>query len=261
MSLIRHGFWPRRLFDSDPWFRAPNLGFGPSSLDLFDPFDDLDRHFARNFTWLDTPDFIRHHRPLLSRVPSKHRITVDCSGFNPKSIKTEIRDNKIVVSGSDGDKRHGEDYSIKEFKKTYDIPPNADTEKLVSFLTPGGRLVIEIPLKGFSKSNEDLFPRIVDGENGIKNLSMKFALPSNIDPAKINVTCKDHELVIQAEENLDKTDSNSHTYFYRRTTLPENADLNTLKCVYDNNQVSVTAKINHDSTRAIPIEVRNQIKN
>lgn len=43
MSLIQHSFFPRSLFDVDPWFQPRNLGLGyPSStLDVFDPFDEL----------------------------------------------------------------------------------------------------------------------------------------------------------------------------------------------------------------------------
>ncbi|CAF1132482.1 unnamed protein product, partial [Brachionus calyciflorus] len=41
MSLIPHRF-PRSMFEMDFWSRPEHLGLGPSTLDLFDPFDELD---------------------------------------------------------------------------------------------------------------------------------------------------------------------------------------------------------------------------
>ena len=53
-------------------------------------------------------------------VPQKYRITVDCAGFSPNSIKTELKDDKksVVVSGKEDYKASKDDWSNKEFKKT-----------------------------------------------------------------------------------------------------------------------------------------------
>lgn len=267
MSLIQHRFLPRSMFDMDLWHSpAEMLGFGPSTLDLFDPFDELDNLIGRNFMWLSKPHFMDF--PLVPRVPEKYRITVDCRGYNPKSIKTELtKDNtKLIVSGREGENKNGEeDYSLREFRRTYNIPKNAETHKLVSFLTSNGQLVVEIPLKlDESLSKEEIshfYPRIVDGENGSKHVEMKLSIPENIEPSKIKVTCKDRDLIVQAEDKLEKPDGMSQIYYYRRSTMPENTNFDTLKCLYDKNNLSIKADLNSDfkeRQRVIPIQVGSE---
>ena len=119
MSLLSHSFFPRSMFDMDFW--NPSLA-GPSTLDLFDAFDDLDRMMSRNLIWLNEPETLRLSSPK-QPVSEKYRITLDCQGFNPNSIKTEIKDNnKLVVSASEGKPSATSDYSLREFRKTYDLP-------------------------------------------------------------------------------------------------------------------------------------------
>lgn len=119
MSLLSHSFFPRSMFDMDLW--NPSLA-GPSTLDLFDAFDDLDRMMSRNLIWLNEPETLRLSSPK-QPVSEKYRITLDCQGFNPNSIKTEIKDNnKLVVSASEGKPSATSDYSLREFRKTYDLP-------------------------------------------------------------------------------------------------------------------------------------------
>ncbi len=90
--------------------------FGQSTLYMFDPFDDLDRLMCKNLMWLNKPDQLK---VSILKVPNKYRINVDCSGYNPKSIKTEIKDDKLIVSGSEGEnQKDNDDFSIKQFKKT-----------------------------------------------------------------------------------------------------------------------------------------------
>lgn len=182
MSLTPFGFIPsipRSMFDMDLWHRPigmdlmrRSLDFGPSTLDLFDPFDELDQMVSRNLMWLSRPDFMRPIFPV--KVPQKYRITLDCSGYTPQSIKTEISGNRIHVSGREEEKISGENYSIKEFKKSYDLPINAETDKMASFMTSNGQLVIEIPLKSPEPLNlfdEDFFPKVSD--DGKLNFSIE----------------------------------------------------------------------------------------
>jgi HSP20 family molecular chaperone IbpA len=147
MALIQHTYFPRSLFDTDYWFRPLDVGlnsFGPTTLDIFDPFDDLDRMLGRNLKWLALPEeFIK---PLQPRVPRKYRIKVDCRGFKPDSIKTEIQENKLIVSGDEGEKKDKEDFTVKQFRRTYELPKHAQTDKMVSFMTSNGNLIVEIPL-------------------------------------------------------------------------------------------------------------------
>lgn len=71
-------------------FDQPLSLLGPSSLDLFDPFDEIDRRLSRNVSWLSQPSLL----PALDvspLVPEKHRITVNCPGISEDNIKTEVK--------------------------------------------------------------------------------------------------------------------------------------------------------------------------
>lgn len=259
MSLIRHGFLPRSMYEMDNWFRP--------TLDVFDPFDDFDRMLCKNLEWLTVPTFMQplvQHRP---KIPNKYRITVDCHGYNPKSLKTEFKDGKLVVSGRE-EQRHDEsgDYSTKEFKKSFKLPENAEHEKLASFVA-GHHLVIEVPLKleeqAESEEEEDLFPRVIE-KDGKKSIKMKCDVPKGIDPAKLSVTCKDRDLIIKAEDKQENPDHYSQVYYYKRCTLPENTDFNALKCLFENNKLSIEAPIVPalaSNQRQIPIEGNINKKN
>ena len=149
------------------------------------------------------------------------------------------------------------------------MPETVETEKMVSFLTSNGQLIVEMPLKEPERKSETReegpFPKIVEGENGQKSVSVQLSLPKNIDPSKISVTCKDRDLIVKAENKDEKQDSYSQTFYYQRTTLPDSTDFNNLKCTFDNNQLSIQAPLHtelKDSARTIPIEFANnsQIK-
>lgn len=225
---------------------------------------------SRNLFWLDTPDILRTIVPVVPKVPNKYRVTADIKGFSPQSIKTEISDDKskLVICGKEGESKEAtdEDYNLREFRRSYKLPKNAETDKLVSFATPGGNLVVEIPLKEAEevkgKKPDDLFPRLVEGEGGEKQLAIEMSFPESIDPSKIKVTCKDRDLIIQAEDRQEKPDRYSQTSYYRRTTLPENTDFKSLKCKFENNRLSISAPVSSEpfGERSIPIETGQEEK-
>ena len=78
------------------------------------------------------------------------------------------------------EKRSKSNFSVREFKRTFDIPSQAEVDKLVSFLTKNGLLVIEVPLK--PDDQFDLLPRISDDG---KSVSYKFSVPDNFDISKL----------------------------------------------------------------------------
>jgi HSP20 family molecular chaperone IbpA len=253
--LISHSFLPRSMFNMDSWTRPVSIGFGPSSLDLFDPFDELDQMVGRNLNWLIKPTFFNQ------QLPEKFRVTLDCAGYKSESVKTEIKDGFLIVVGNEGEHKSNEndDYSVKQFKKTYKLPTNVETNKLASFMTSNGRLVIEIPLRNEeSNRSNDLFPKLSEDK---KSISMNLLLPKCTDPAKINVTCKDRQLIVKYEDKTEKDDNFSSIYFYKQVLLPENTQFNDLKCKYENNLLSITAPLNTDfkenQANSIPVEFKN----
>lgn len=90
MSVVPHPhtFFPRSQFDLGNWMNQ--------TLDHYDPFDQLDHMMGTNMHWLQRPSFLE---PMLTApiVPEKYRITVDCPGYDPKSITTEFKNGKLYV--------------------------------------------------------------------------------------------------------------------------------------------------------------------
>jgi HSP20 family molecular chaperone IbpA len=262
MSMIPFSILPRSMFNMNEWFKPMDtlVPFMPTTLDMFDPFDELDHAVARNMQWLNKPEFIKPFD--FPTVPQKYRITVDVCGYTPQSIKTEWKDGKLVVTGREEVKHEGEDFSIKEFKKTYELPTNAEPEKLVSFATSNGQLVIEVPLKemtGFM--NNELFPQVTDQIDGGKQVWFNCTLPQGVDPSKVHVTCKDRDVIIKVDDVKKKPDGISKMHFYKRSTMPPNTKFEDLKCTFDNgkNTLSIKAPIDmdyhpHHVHRSVPIE-------
>jgi HSP20 family molecular chaperone IbpA len=265
-SLISHSFMPRSMFNMDYWLEPLNTNdnLGLSTLDLFDPFDELDRMIGRNFNWLSTP-FNLEQQP---KVPKKYRVILDCFGYSPKSIQTEIKDSQLIVTGNEGNSANeNEDFQMKQFRKTYKLPANTENDKLVSFMTSNGKLVIEIPLKEDEKNQKialqekpkyDLFPRVSEDKT---NVSMNLSLPDNIDPSKLNFVCKDRQLIVKYQDKSESKDSYSDVYFYKQILMPENTDFSALKCVYDKNLLAISAPLKTDNKpieNTIPIEIRKK---
>lgn len=141
------------------------------------------------------------------------------------------------------------------FQKEFKIDTNSQERPL----NIESRL-IERPFKFESsllRFDEDEFPRVV--ENG-SSIEMNVAVPEDIDPSKINVTCKDGVLIIEAENKIERPNSVSRVEFYKRTTLPPNTDFKSLKChLKNNNRLSLQARLNSVDTRpvrSIPIEIK-----
>jgi len=270
MSLIPHSVFPRSSMDMDKWtadhhkwalHTTPHAL--PSTLEIFDPFDELDSMMGRNLQWLNKPEFISQ-LPKMPHVPQKYRITLDVAGYSPNSIKHELHGLRLTVTGKEdtSNKHEGDDFHVKSFKKTYTLPVLADTTKLVSFVTAHGQLVIEMPLKESElHKNEDLFPRITDTPTG-KQMSLTFGVPEKIHPSHVMVSIKDHDLVVKAEDTIEKPDSISKFFYYKRTTLPVNTVWAQLKCTYDDHRITVTAPLDMDWKlhKQVPIEYKQSIK-
>lgn len=261
MSLVPHTFFPRSMFDVDLWHRP--FEYGPRALDVFDPFDDLDMQLNSSIDWLTRPNFMRSPFEQPS-VPEKYRITVDCSGFDPRSIKTDIRGDKLIVSGNEGGspKSEDEDFTQRSFKKTFNVPKQADTDRMTSFMTNRGQLVVDIPYKmNDLLLADDAMPRVTKNADGREEVHLDLRLPESIDPAKVQVTAKDRDIIVKAEDKKQDDNGFSQFYYYRRSTMPQNTDMSGMKCVSDHNKLSITApataprgrELRHEG-KPIPIE-------
>lgn len=86
---------------------------------------------------------------------------------------------------------------------------------------------------------EDILPRIVDG----KHVEMRVQLPEPIDASKLKVNIKDNDVIIMVRDEREKWDSLSETFYYRRTTLPDNTDFKRLKCVLEGDHLCISAPL------------------
>ena len=205
---VKHETFPRSMYDMDTWFTP--------TLDIFDPFDPVDRMLSRNLEWITRPSFIEP-LPLIPLVPRKYRVTVDCAGYTPSQLKTDIVGGKLVVHGKEDTKTKAGDFSTKEFRKTFKLPDNVETEKMISFVTPLGQMVIEVPIKGETgHTMEDLFPKIVDVKEGGKRVELTCTVPTGVDPKKLEVTCKDRDVIIKGEDITEKPDGVTKFHYYKR---------------------------------------------
>ena len=255
MSLIQHRFYP----GSSDWGLRPEELYYPGlfELEFYDPFEDFEHFLDRNLRWLNRPERLREAKPQKAEPSKAHkfRVRVNCKGYNQNSVQTNIQDNYLIVTGKEGNRTEGTgDFSIKEFKKTFKLPDNVEKDKLASYLTPSGRLVVEIPLKETEQEEEEK-PKTVT-EAGVKKWVLKLNMPKNIDPKDIHVTCRERDVIVQVESNLEKKEPGSEVHFYKKFILPENCNLDALKCVYEQNKLEICAPIKDETGKERSIEVQ-----
>lgn len=95
----------------------------------------------------------------LNDSPRNHKLTVDVTGFRPDSVKAHVQNNKLIVTAKE-EERTGGDYSLRELRKTIDLPANADGQRLTSQVR-GGTLHIEVPLRSEQRQSNDCYQRYV----------------------------------------------------------------------------------------------------
>lgn len=219
-------------------------------LNAFDNNNNNDNGFA---LVLDEPMSLVSHllgQPIApKRPPPKYRIRVDLLGLSPKSVKTEISDDKskLIVNAKEGERKENddEDYYVRELRRTFKLPSNVDTDKMTSFVTRNGELLIDFPLKQEEekpKVAKRAEPEEAENEEKNKKVKLSFELPRNIDASKIKVTCRDRDVIVEvADQTHSQEGGTSQIYFYRRNTLPENANVDALKCLLENNTLTIEA--------------------
>lgn len=222
---------------------GPILEYGPNFHDwhnFYDPFDEIDLMAGNNLMWLHRPSLIRTY--VVPRQPEKYRVTVDITGFNANSVKTDVSGLKVYVYAREEQRIDSNNYNLKEFKKCYDLPANSEVEKLTSYVVGTEQLVIEVPLKEERVLAQELYLHPVVSEDK-KFVSMEFSFPEYLDPSKISVVCKDNDLIIRAEDRVGTYDKQSHFSYYKRVTMPENTDFRELKCKMDKNVLNIHAPL------------------
>ncbi|KAI0978682.1 hypothetical protein GJ496_005428 [Pomphorhynchus laevis] len=253
----------RSLFDFDNFFGK--------SLDFFDPFDrwdlSLNPHHVNSVNWIREPPHLSD-RPL-----NKFRVTLPATGYDKSDITTSISGNILTIHGRHSDHQDGNGYNAREFSRKFDLPRNIDESKMTSFLTGGGMLVVEMPfmveqqsrlqqsqttdmqLRSKSPSDfyrSDFLPHIVNDNNGLKKLEINVPLP-NYQPDEIQLTLKDHDLILKAESTKSDNLKYGRQYLYRQVTLPKETNTNMLSSTLEDGTLHIEAPL-LDSTTVIPIQ-------
>jgi len=175
------GRFPRHLFDFENFF-------GPS-LDLFDPFDETDLASHRMQTalqWLqDPPRLQRELCPVTGHKKRPHsdkfRVTLDVTGYRPEDLSVKVIGRKLYIDGKQ-DHREGEDFTLREMRKTYDLPENASFEHMTSFLTAKGTLVVEFPLITETKERDDHHHQLQQYGANVKEFNFDEFFKSAFEP-------------------------------------------------------------------------------
>jgi len=265
------GRFPRQLFDFENFF-------GPS-LDLFDPFDETDLASDRMqsaLQWLqDPPRLQRELCPVTGHKKRAHsdkfRVTLDVTGYKPEDLSVKVVGRKLFIDGKQ-EFRDGEDFSVKEMRKTYDVPENASFEHMTSFLTAKGTLVVEFPLITHTKERDDhhhqlqkyganvkefnfdeffksaFEPKISDDtEKKGKKIELSLDM-TGFRPDQIQIHLKDHDLIVQAESTASDKKHTARSYIYKAVTLPPNIDIEHMRSfLHDGKRLIITAPYHENS--------------
>ncbi|CAF2334795.1 unnamed protein product [Rotaria sp. Silwood2] len=272
------GRFPRQLFDFENF-----LGSSISpSLDLFDPFDEIDlasHRMQSALQWLqDPPRLQRELCPVTGHKKRAHtdkfRVTLDVTGYKPEDLSVKVVGRKLFIDGKQ-EFRDGDDFSVKEMRKTYDIPENASFEHMTSFLTAKGTLVVEFPLITHAKERDDhhhqlqqsgsnlkefnfdeffksaFEPKISDdAEKGSKKIDLSLDM-TGFRPDQIQIHLKDRDLIVQGESSASDKQHTARSYIYKAVTLPPNIDVEHMRSfLHDGKRLVITAPY-HENTAAI----------
>lgn len=259
------GRFPRHLFDFENFF-------GPT-LDLFDPFDenDLASHRMQSaLQWLqDPPRLQRELCPVTGHKKRPHtdkfRVTLDVTGYKPEDLSVKVVGRKLFIDGKQ-EFREGDDFSVREMRKTYDLPENASFEHMTSFLTAKGTLVVEFPLVTPPKERDDhhhevqkyaelvkdfnfdeffksaFEPKISDdAEKSGKKIDLSLDM-TGFRPDQIQIHLKDHDLIVQAESSSSDKHHTARSFIYKAITLPPNVDVEHMRSfLHDGKRLVITA--------------------
>lgn len=279
-------FFPIRRYRpyDDPFDR-----FFGDQLDLFDPWRDFDTFPTalsirpNAFRWINQPQHLTHSssrgqnntqsaHPSSKPHTEKFRVQLNVAGFNPETIKTRVDGRKVIVEAKQEDRQGDNDYSLREIRKSYDLPEHADASHLTSYVTPNHMLVIEVPIRNpemehrlaqtkndnqslaqFGQYRDPLFdytgflggsdfqPRIVDKGNHEKKLEMIVPMKT-YKPEEIKVSVKNNELIVQGEHRHKDDNRAERSFFFKSVTLPPGTQVDHLEShLNDDGQLKIEA--------------------
>ncbi|CAF0931062.1 unnamed protein product [Rotaria sp. Silwood1] len=297
-------------------FNDPHDRFFGDQLHFFDPWRDFDTFPTAlsskpsSFRWINEPRHITrssssssssYHStssntnsgntliPLTSSITpalsEKFRVQLNVAGFKPETIKTRVEGRKLLVEAKQEDRISEGNYSLREIRKTYDLPEYTDSFNLASYVTPDNMLVVEVPVnnprieRGLSQvqaeantlaqfgqfrdpifdyhgfvASADFHPRIIDIGNGQKQLKMNVAV-KNYRPEQIKVSVKNDELIVQAEHIYNDNNRSERSFLTKSITLPPGTQIEQVRSFLNaDGQLEIEAPFTEpNQTRSIEV--------
>lgn len=198
----------------------------------------------------------------LNIKPKNIRYKIELLDYDPKSIKNDILNGKLIVTGHRKYDIDDDDYTISIFKKSFKLPTNVDLTNLTSKII-NNYYIIEIPLKTTTRTttslkqelqkeeeeeeendnndddNDDynLLPRIIKTKDGLIKFKLKCELPKKTDMNKINVKIVDDYLIIKLINNIN---------YAKRIKLPSIVNIDDLRCFFKNDILLFESSVYQD---------------
>jgi HSP20 family molecular chaperone IbpA len=202
------------------------------------------------------------------KVLDRHRIDIDCTYYHPDSLKIKIKDGKLYVSGQEKtcSNKIGNKNSIKKFTETHSLPDNSIPEKISSYFV-GGHLIVDVPFKRnknkqHNNDNLNLYTKIINTNNG-KIVMISCKVSQYTDPQKLKISCLNRDLMVRAEYRKEDEKTMSRKHYYFHFCIPENSDLNSVKCDYKMDSLLITAELlnkqNSNIKKPIDMELMNNV--
>ncbi|CAF0724203.1 unnamed protein product [Adineta ricciae] len=252
----------------------PGVRYFGDQLDFFDPWNDLNSSPTAvvvapdRFHWVNQPRQQRRSsntkspcQHQVARAPNveKFRIQFNVAGFNPETIKTHVEGQKVVILAKQEERLPDGDYNIREVRKSCPLPEHADTNQLVSYVTPNHVLVIEVPIKNpelerrqseiksenqnlsqFGSNRDPQFnynafladsgfqPQIINKDDNKKQLAMTLDM-KNYGADEIKVSVKNNELIVKGEQRNKNNNYSERSFFFKSVALPPGAQVEQLQ--------------------------------
>lgn len=237
-------------------------------LDIVSPLEDINELMNQSRSWYQVPMQKKNLQLIQKRgwqttpkvvsrgqkLPQKYRIVIDCTGFNPNTLKTCIKcvqDNKHLIIFSDMKKG-------RQFKRSYTLPKEVETKKLTKFVTPNKQFVVEFCYLDTPNCLDiNLQPKICKVPEG-KCVHVNVPIPEFVDPAKVLLHVKGRELIVRHEERLiPYGDSCCRVMYHNRVKLPENTNVNAIKAKSDKHKLTILAPVGNVTKGTISQQLRN----
>ncbi|CAH2102019.1 unnamed protein product [Euphydryas editha] len=99
--------------------------------------------------------------PTIDVDDDKFRIIVNVKDYKKENLKVKVKNDFILIQGSQEAKQDDHDLFASNFFHTYNLPVNASASEVTATLTSDGFLVVDAPLNGNGEKTNESVDRVV----------------------------------------------------------------------------------------------------